>query len=109
MHHGLLVAGLVIAERAGLEQFGLEQRLAQAGHVAVTEDAGAASEKPVLDPVPLGALRSQEPDDRLPHGQPHRASRYQLWTHRHRTLPLKSATGIPGQPAVAEGVRCLRS
>jgi hypothetical protein len=96
VHHGLFVAGLVIAERAGPEQFGLEQRLAKPGHVAVTEDAGAAGEKLVLDPVPLGPLRGQEPDDRLPHGQPHRAWGYQLWPHRYRTLPLKSATGIPG-------------
>ena len=72
VHHGLLVAGLVVAQRAGVAQLGLQQRLAEPGHVAVAEDAEAAGEEPVLDAVPLAALRGQEPDQRLGDGEPHR-------------------------------------
>jgi len=34
-------------------QFGLEQRLADTGHVAVPEDAEASRDQPLLHPVPF--------------------------------------------------------
>jgi hypothetical protein len=66
VHHGLLVPGLVVAQRAGLAEFGLEQRLAEAGQVPVAEDAEAAGEQRPLYPVALAALGRQEPDYGLP-------------------------------------------
>ena len=68
MHHPLLVARLVVAEPAA----GLLQRLAQAGHVAVPEDAEHAREERRLPPVTLDVLLRQELDRRLRDGQPPR-------------------------------------
>ena len=65
MHHALLVARLVIGQRAGVVQLGLEQRLADARDVAVPEDAEAAFDEPVLDTVTLAALGSEESHDGL--------------------------------------------
>ena len=69
MHHSLLVAGLVIGEGAGGIQLKLEQRLAQAGDVAVPEDAEAPFEEAVLDTVAFAHLLCQEPDGRLGNSQ----------------------------------------
>ena len=75
MHHGLLVAALVVRQLAGLVEFGLQQRLTDAGHVAVPEDAEAAGEELAPYAISLGVLLTQELDDRLADGQPHRGGR----------------------------------
>ena len=51
----------------------LEQRLADAGDVAVPEDAEAAAEEPVPDAVALDVLGGEEADERLRGRQPGRA------------------------------------
>ena len=70
MDHRLLVAREHVGHLLAL----LEQRLADARHVAVTEDAEAAGDQPLLDPVALGVLVRQEPHERLGDGEPHGAS-----------------------------------
>ena len=67
VHHRLLVAGVVEGHRVGL----LEQRLADAGDVAVPEDPEAARDQPLLDAVALAVLDAQEADQRLRHRQSH--------------------------------------
>ena len=67
MHHRLLVAGVVEGHRLGV----LEQRLPDARDVAVPEDAEAAGDQPLLDPVALAELDAQEADQRLRHRQSH--------------------------------------
>jgi hypothetical protein len=56
VHHGLLVARLVVAQRGRVGQFGLEQGLADARDVAMPEDAEASLEQLVLEAVTLAAL-----------------------------------------------------
>ncbi len=58
VHHGLLVAALV--ERHDVLT-GLHQRLADARHVAVAEDAPGPGDQPAPHAVPLGVLGGQEP------------------------------------------------
>ncbi len=53
MHHGLLVAAQDVGQRVGLLQLGLEQRLADAGDVAVAEDPETAGEELLLLAVGL--------------------------------------------------------
>ena len=65
--HALLVARVVVRHRLGL----LEQRLPDAGDVAVPENAEAPSDEPLLGAVALAELHAQEPDQRLGHGQSH--------------------------------------
>ena len=76
VHHGLLVAALVVAQRLLAGRVGelgaLEQRLTDARDVAVPEDAPAAGEEGVLDAVALDVLLLEESDERLGHGQPGR-------------------------------------
>jgi hypothetical protein len=67
--HRLLVARLEVAQLAGA----LVQGLSDAGHVAVSEDAEAAGEEALLDPVALHVLVGQEADEGLGHRQSHRA------------------------------------
>ena len=67
MDHRLLVA----REHVGHLVARLEQRLTDAGDVAVAEDAEAAGDQPLLDPVALGVLVRQEADERLADGEPH--------------------------------------
>ena len=67
MHHRLLVARVVEGQRVLL----LEQRLADAGDVAVAEDAEAARDQALLHAVALAVLDAQEPDQRLRHRQSH--------------------------------------
>jgi hypothetical protein len=54
--HRLLVAGLVVRQPGGIRQLGLEQRLTDAGDVAVAEDAEAAGEQLVAAAVALTVL-----------------------------------------------------
>src|SRR5204862_3756530 len=61
VHHRLLVPGLVVGE----ELRALVERLADPGDVAVAEDAEAAAEEPVLDPVALDELVREETDEGL--------------------------------------------
>ncbi len=61
MHHPLLAARLVVGQQLGA----LVERLADSGDVAVAEDAEAAAEEPLLDPVALNVLGREEPDQRL--------------------------------------------
>ena len=67
MDHRLLVA----REHVGHVVARLEQGLADAGDVAVAEDAEAAGDQPLLYPVALGVLVGQEPDQGLGDGQSH--------------------------------------
>ena len=68
--HGLLVAGEVVGQVRAAVQLGLQQRLADAGDVAVAEDAEAPGDQPLLAAVALGVLGGQEPDERLRDGEP---------------------------------------
>jgi hypothetical protein len=49
----------------------LQQRLADAGHVAMPEDPEAAGDGALLDTVAFGPLVGQKPHDGLGDGQPH--------------------------------------
>ena len=49
----------------------LQQRLPDAGDVAVAEDAEAAGDQPLLVAVALGVLGGQEADEGLGDGQSH--------------------------------------
>ena len=71
MHHALLVAGLVIGQRARVVQLRLEQRLPDASDIAVAEDAEDTLDETVLDAVALAALGREETHDGLPHGESH--------------------------------------
>ena len=61
MHHRLLVPGLVVGE----ELRALVERLADPGDVAVAEDAEAAAEELLLEPVALHKLVREEADEGL--------------------------------------------
>lgn len=71
VHHRLLIAALVEGHRLGA---GLQQRLADAGDIAVPEDAPHPGDRPVPHPVPLGELHRQEADQCLRDGEPHEPS-----------------------------------
>ena len=71
VHHRLLVAAEHVRQQLGLLELGLEQRLPDAGDVAVAEDAEAAGEELLLDPVGLAVLGAEEVDRRLRDGHPH--------------------------------------
>ena len=58
MHHGLLVAGLVIGEVSVLLQC-----LANPGHVAVTKDTEDTGEKRPFHPIPFAVLIFQKFDE----------------------------------------------
>jgi hypothetical protein len=70
VHHRLLVARQVVGQVRAAGQRGLEQRLPDAGHVAVPEDAEAAGDQPLLDAVALAVLGGEETDDCLGDRQP---------------------------------------
>ena len=74
MHHGLLVAALVVAQRllaaCVAEYLAFEQCLSDTRHIAVTEDAPTTGEEGVLDTVTLDVLLLEESDQCLGHGQP---------------------------------------
>ena len=61
VHHRLFVARRVVRQAIAV----LVQRLADAGHVAVAEDAEAAGEEAVTDAVALHLLDGQEADQGL--------------------------------------------
>jgi hypothetical protein len=63
VHHGLLVLGLIEAEALAGSLF--DDTLAQAGHIAVAENAPNAFDEAVLDAVAFDVLAGQEPHDRL--------------------------------------------
>lgn len=65
VHHGLLVAALVV----GHQVLRLDERLADPGDVPVAEDAPGAADQPVAYAVALGVLGGQEPHERLGDGQ----------------------------------------
>ena len=67
--HRLLVARLVERQQVAV----LLQRLADAGDVAVAEDAEAAGEEALAAAVALDLLRRQESDERLGDGEPDHA------------------------------------
>ena len=74
MHHGLLVAAQHVSQlRLGTVRpmLGLQQRLADAGHVAVAEDAEAAGEELAALAVAFDVLVGQEPDRGLRDGESH--------------------------------------
>ncbi len=64
VHHGLLVAAEVVAE-VGV----FLQRFADAGDVAVSEDAEAAGEEALLGAVARNVLLLEEGDERLRHSE----------------------------------------
>ncbi len=65
VHHRLLVAALVVGHDVAV----LDQRLADARHVAVPEDAPRAGDQPVPFAVACGVLGGQEPHQCLGDGQ----------------------------------------
>ena len=65
MHHALLIAGQVVRQIGLARRGGLQQGLPDAGHVAVTEDAEAARDQPLLHAVALAVLLGQEAHQRL--------------------------------------------
>ena len=72
MHHALLVAGEVVLEAVlplGRLDLVLQECLAQAGHVAMAEDAERAGDEPLLRPVPFAVLVGKEADQCLTYGQ----------------------------------------
>lgn len=71
VHHGLLVAALEEGHDLGA---GLQEGLADAGHVPVPEDPPGGGDQPVPVSVALGVLAGQEADERLRDGEPHRWS-----------------------------------
>ena len=70
VHHRLLVAALVVGQLTGRQQLGLQQRLADAGDVAVAEDAEAAGEELLPLAVALAPLVGEEAHHGLGHGEP---------------------------------------
>ncbi len=70
MDHPLLVAGQQVGQLGRAAELGLEQRLADAGDVAVAEDPEAAGDQAPALAVALGVLVGQEADERLGHGEP---------------------------------------
>ena len=83
MHHGLLVAREVEAQAIAA----LLQGLADAGHVAVAEDAEHAGHEAPLHAVALAVLAGQELHDRLRGGETSRL---------HRHLPVALVMGTRG-------------
>ncbi len=71
VHHGLLVAAL---EEGHVLPPGLQQGLADAGHVPVPEDPPGRGDQPVAPAVALGVLAGEEAYERLRDGKPHRWS-----------------------------------
>ena len=65
---GLLVLGPVVGHVLGVAE--LLERLAQAGDVAVPEDAPDPGDEALLAAVALDVLAGHEADDGLTHGQP---------------------------------------
>ena len=75
MDLGLLVLGPVQGHAQGVTE--LLEGLAQAGHIAVPEDAPEAGDEAALAAIPFGILGGAKTHDGLAHGQPdcvHRAS-----------------------------------
>ena len=98
MHHRLLVAALVVA-KVGV----LLERLADAGDVAVAEDAEAAGEEGLLHAVALDVLLLEEGDQRLGHRQAYRChARFSRHFIARTAADLHSITS--GEPKIARQV-----
>ena len=91
--HRLLVPSHVVPE----EVRPLEERLADAGHVAVTEDAPDPREEALLDAVALDVLRREEPQEGLRHRQARHAD-----TLRASTVSISASVGIASAHARRE-------
>src|ERR1039457_1535078 len=89
VHHRLLVAGQVIPQVRLAGFVGLEQRLADARHVAVPEDAEAARDEPLLHAVARAVLAAKEPHQSLGDGKADGA-------HVHPFLPVAEVRGSRG-------------
>jgi hypothetical protein len=94
VHHALLVAGEVVGRFAGGGD--LQQRLSDAGHVAVAEDAEAARDQPLLDAVALAVLVRQEPHEGLRHRQPYCLHSTDLLGYRNRRREVTIAPAWTG-------------
>ena len=88
MDHPLLVLGTVV----GHLELQLFQRLADARHVAVTEDAPDPGEERLLDAVPLDILLGEEFHDGLRHRHARR-----LDPRRH-LFPFQTRPRLARQP-----------
>ena len=74
MNGTLLIAGHDVGHRAltlGRRNFVLQEGLADASHVTMTEDAKGTHDEATLDAVALGVLVGQEANDRLRDRQAH--------------------------------------
>ena len=91
VHHRLLVAAQHVGQCLRLLELGLQERLPEAGDVAVAEDPEAAGEQLLLDAVALGVLHRQEPHGRLGDRQPHRLAR--TWPGVHRLPSSRGSVG----------------
>ena len=84
MHHRLLVAGLIVGQRAPA----LLQGLPQTAHVAMAEDAEHGRYQPPPGAVQLAVLNRQVLHHRLPHGEAFRfLTAGQALRLRHAPLP----------------------
>ena len=92
--HALLVAALVEPEVLAV----LQQRLADAGHVAVAEDAQCAAEERLHHVVALNLLSGEEADDGLSHGEAERWCLTRVFLPRRRSVTLRSL-----RPQVSSG------
>ena len=79
MHHGLLVAGLVVGQLRAV----LFQGLTHSGDVAVAEDTEHGRDQPLPDAIPLAVLHLQVFDDGLSGSQP--GGSFVCWSH-HRCV-----------------------
>src|SRR5207244_5002195 len=94
VHHRVLVAREVVRDEVAV----LEERLPDAGDVAVAEDAPHALEEQRLLAVALDVLRGQEPDERLGHRETRRAA--------HRAAFARSASTWAGVGIASAHASC---
>ncbi|GAA3209448.1 hypothetical protein GCM10020256_06770 [Streptomyces thermocoprophilus] len=90
VHHRLLVAALVVRHHVRV----LDQRLAEARHVAVAEDAPGAGDQPVPGAVALGVLGGEEPHQGLGGRQTDAVHRDLSWAVYRGS---RGSTGCAGQ------------
>ena len=89
VHHGLLVATLVIRHHVAV----LEKRLAHPGDIAVAENAPGRADQPASYAVPFGVLGGQEPHQRLRDREP----------LVHGYPPGLRRTAVPARPVETAG------
>ena len=90
MHHGLLVAGLVVGQFRAV----FFQGLSHARDVAMAEDAEHGRHQPLPDAIPLAVLHLEEFDDGLSGGQPG-GSYVCCSRHRFGSFPAGQRQGHP--------------